>query len=106
MCLHVNKKQNSKRRIFFSCLLRDGAIAVLVQSVQLVSLSQQRVEGLGSPMDCGGVGGDGEGSHEAHLLQRRVAASCPVQELAVLQILGQTLEHRQWLIKVYLQENI
>lgn len=92
--------------LFLSCLLRDGAIAILIQSVQLVSLPQQRVEGLGSSMDRGGVGGDGEGSHEAHLLQRRVAASCPVQELAVLQILRQTLEHRQRLVEVYLQENI
>lgn len=92
--------------IFLSRLLRDGAIAILIQSVQLVSLPQQRVEGLGGSMDRGGVRGDGEGSHQAQLLQRRVAAGRPIQELAVLQILRQTLQHRQRFIKVYLRENV
>lgn len=88
-----------------SHLLRDGAITILLQAVQLVSLPQQRVEGLGCAVDCGGVGGDRKGSHQAHLLQRGVTASCAVQKLAVLQILSQSLQHRQRLVEVYLQSH-
>lgn len=84
-------------------LLRDGAIPILLQPVQLVGLPQQRVEGLGCAMDCGGVRGHGEGRHQAHLLQRRVAAGRSVQELAVLQILRQALQHRQRLVEVHLK---
>lgn len=76
-----------------SHLLTDGAVTILLQAVQLVSLPQQRVEGLGCTMDRGGVGGDRKGSHQAHLLQGGVTASRPVQELAVLKILSQTLQH-------------
>lgn len=88
------------------CLLTDGAITILIQPIQLISLPQQRVERLGCAMDCGGVGRDRKGSHQAHLLQGRVAASGPVQKLTVLQILSQTLEHRQRLVEVYLQSHI
>lgn len=84
-------------------LLGDGAVAVLLQPVQLVGLPQQRVEGLGRAVDRGGVGGDGEGGHQAHLLQRGVAASGPVQELAVLQVLAQALQHGQRLVEVHLR---
>lgn len=90
-------------RRFLSNLLTDGAISIFLQSVQLISLPQQRVEGLGCAMHCGGVRGDRKGRHQAHLLQRRVAAGRSVQKLAVLQILSQTLQHRQRLIEVYLQ---
>lgn len=85
-------------------LLRDGAITVLLQSVQLVSLPQQRVEGLGRAVDRGGVGGDGEGRHQTHLLQGGVTARRPVQKLAVLQILRQALQHRQRLVEVHLEK--
>ncbi|TNN71311.1 hypothetical protein EYF80_018389 [Liparis tanakae] len=81
----------------------DGAIAILLQSVQLVRLPQQRVEGLGCAMHCGGVRGDREGRHQAHLLQRGVTARRPVQKVAVLQVLRQTLQHRQRLVEVYLR---
>lgn len=84
-------------------LLRDGAITILLQTVQLITLPQQRVEGLGCSVDCGGVGGDRKGRHQAHLLQRGVTASCSVQKLAVLQIFSQTLQHRQRLVEVHLQ---
>lgn len=91
--------------MFLSYLLRDGAITILLQTVQLVSLPKQRVEWLGGTVDCGRVGGDRKGSHQAHLLQRGVAASCAVQKLTVLQILRQTLQHRQWLVEVYLSSH-
>lgn len=88
-----------------SHLLTNGAITILLQSVQLVSLPQQGVEGFGCAVDCGGVGRDRKGSHQAHLLKGGVTASCPVQKLAVLQILSQALQHRQRLVEVYLQSH-
>lgn len=83
-------------------LLTDGAIAKLIQAVQLVRLPQQRVEGFSCAVDGGGVRGDGERGHQTHLLQSGVAAGGAVQELAVLQVLGQALQHRQRLVEVHL----
>lgn len=90
-------------------LLRDGSVTVLFQAVQLVSLPQQRVEGLGRTVHRGGVRGHRKGSHQAHLLQGGAAASGAVQKLAVFQILSQPLQHGQRLVEVYLpagKENV
>lgn len=90
-------------------LLRDGSVTVLFQPVQLISLPQQRVEGLGCTVDRGGVRGHREGRHQAHLLQGGAAASGAVQQLAVFQVLGQALQHGQRLVEVYLpagKENV
>lgn len=57
-------------------------------------------------MDRGGVGRDREGSDQAHLLQGGVAARRLVQELMILQVLCETLQHRQRLVEVYLNGTI
>lgn len=83
-------------------LLTKRAVAKLFQAIELIGLAQEGIEGLGCPMDRGGVGGDREGSDQAHLLQGGVAARRLVQKLVVLQVLSETLQHRQRLIEVYL----
>lgn len=85
-----------------SYLLTQWAISKFLHAIQLVGLTQEGVEGLGRPMDCGGVGRDGEGGDQAHLLQGGVAARRLIQELVILQVLRQTLQHRQRLVEVYL----
>lgn len=54
-------------------------------------------------MDRGGVGRDSEGSNQAHLFQGGVAARCLIQELVILKVLRETLQHRQRLVEVYLR---
>ena len=88
-----------------SDLLAEGAVAVVLEAVQLVGLPQQGVEGLAGAVHCGGVGGDGEGRHQAHLLQRGGAVGRSVQQLRVLQVLRQPLQHGQRLVEVYLDGN-
>lgn len=83
-------------------LLTQWAISKFLHAIQLVGLTQEGVEGLCCPMDCGGVGRDREGGDKAHLLQGGVAARCLIQELVILQVLCQTLQHRQRLVEVYL----
>lgn len=83
-------------------LLTQRAVAKVLQAIELVGLAQKGVEGLGCPVDRGGVGWDREGSDQAHLLQGGVAASRLVQELMILQVLCETLQHRQRLVEVYL----
>lgn len=69
---------------------------------EFVGLSQQRVEGFSSAMDSGGVGRDCKSCHIAHLLQRALTFSSLVQQLVVLQVLRETLQHGEWLIEVHL----
>lgn len=87
-----------------SYLLAEGAVAALPLAVQLVRLPQQRVEGLSRAVHGGGVGGHAEGRHVAHLLQRVVTLRSFVQQLVILQILRQTLQHGNGLIEVHLEE--
>ena len=84
-------------------LLAEGAQAHIIQAVQLKGLPQHGVEGLGDAVHRGGVGGHGEGGHQAHLLHRAGAVHRLVQQVVVLQVLCQPLEHRQGLIKVDLR---
>ena len=100
--MHISACANSLRPRRY--LLTQRAVAELFQAIELVGLAQEGVEGLGCPMDRGGVGGDGEGSDQAHLLQRGVAARRLVQELVILQVLGESLQHRQRLIEVHLNK--
>ena len=79
--------------VFASDLLTQRAVAILLQAVQLVGLPQQRVEGLGCAVHRGGVGRHGEGRHQAQLLQRALTARRLVQQIVVLQVLRQTLQH-------------
>ena len=83
-------------------LLTQWAVAKLLQAVELIGLTQERVEGLCCPMDCGGVGRDREGSNQAHLLQGGVTTSRLIQELVILQVFGESLQHRQRLVEVNL----
>jgi len=87
-------------------LLTQREVAELLPSIELVGLSQEGVEGLGCPVDRGGVGRDGESSDQAHLLQGGVAARRPVQELVVLQVLSEALQHRQRLVEIHLDGRI
>lgn len=85
-------------------LFAEGAVSVVVQPVELVRFTQKRVEGFRRAMDGGGVRRDGEGSHQTHLLKRTLAASRFIQQLAVLQILRQSLQHGEGLVKVHLEQ--
>lgn len=84
-------------------LLAEGAVAVLLQAIQLKGLPQEGVEGLAGAEDGGGVGRDGEGGHVAQLLQRTLAFGRPVEQFVVLQVLGQALQHGQGLVEVHLE---
>lgn len=84
-------------------LLAQGAIAALSPPVELVRLAQQGVEGLSGAVDGGRVGGHGEGGDVAHLLQRAVAFGGLIEQLVVLQVLREPLEHGNGLIEVHLQ---
>lgn len=83
-------------------LLTQRAVAKLLKSIKLVRLAQQGVEGLGSPVNCGGVGGNREGSYQAHLLQGGLTACRLIQKLMILQVLSEALQHRERLVEVYL----
>lgn len=87
-------------------LLAEGAVAALSPAVQLVRLAQQRVEGFARAVDGGRVGGHGEGGHVAHLLQRALALGAFIQQLVVLQVLRQALQHGDGLVEVYLQSTV
>lgn len=89
-----------------SHLLAEGAVAALSPAVQLVRLSQQRVEGLARAVHGGGVGGHGEGGHVAHLLQRALALGGLIQQLVVLEVLRQPLQHGDGLVEVYLESRM
>lgn len=84
-------------------LLTQGAVTVLLQAVQLEGLPQEWIEGFAGAEDGGGVGGDSEGSHVAELLQRALAFGRAVEQLVVLQVLRQPLQHGERLIEVHLQ---
>lgn len=91
-----------------ACLLRhhlltEGAVAALSPPVQLERLSQQGVERLARAVDGGRVGGHGEGGHIAHLLERTLALGGLVQQLVVLQVLRQPLQHGNGLVEVHLR---
>lgn len=83
-------------------LLTQWAVAKLLQAIELIGLTQEGVEGLCCPVDCGGVGRDWEGSNQAHLLQGGVTTSRLIQELVVFQVFREPLQHRQRLVEVYL----
>lgn len=85
-------------------LLAEGAVSVLLQAIQLEGFPQERVEGFAGAEDGGGVGGYGEGGHVAQLLQGALAPRRPIQELMVLQVLRQPLQHGQRLIEIHLEE--
>lgn len=85
-------------------LLTQGSVAALSLSVQLKRLTQQGVERLARAVDGGRVGRHGEGSHVAHLLQGTVALGGFVQQLVVLQVLRQALQHGNGLVEVHLQK--
>lgn len=85
-------------------LLTQGTVAALLSSVQLKCLTQQGVERLARAVDGGRVGRHGEGSHVAHLLQGTVALGGLVQQLVVLQVLRQALQHGNGLVEVHLQK--
>lgn len=87
-------------------LLTQRAVAKLLQAIELIGLTQEGVEGLCCAMDCGGVGRDREGSHQAHLLQGGVTTGRLIQELVVLQVFGESLQHRQRLVEVYLSRAV
>lgn len=85
-------------------LLTQGTVAALSSPVQLKRLTQQGVERLARAVDGGRVGRHGEGSHVAHLLQGTVALGGLVQQLVVLQVLRQPLQHGNGLVEVHLQK--
>lgn len=85
-----------------SYLLTQRAVAKLLQAIELVGFTQEGIEWLGCPVDCGGVGRYGEGSDQAHLFQGGLTARRLVQKLMILQVLSETLQHRQGLVEVYL----
>ena len=87
-------------------LFTQGAVAALLEPVQLVRLSQQGVEGLPRAVHRGGVRGDGEGRHVAQLLQGALALGRLVEELVVLQVLRQALQHGQRLVEIDLELKI
>lgn len=74
-------------------LLAEGAQAHVIEAVQLEGLPQHGVEGLGDAVHSGGVGGHREGGHQAHLLHGAGAVHRLVQQVVVLQVLCQPLEH-------------
>lgn len=64
-------------------LLAEGAQAHVIETVQLEGLTQHGVEGLGDAVHGGGVGGHGEGRHQAHLLHGAGAVHGLVQQVVV-----------------------
>lgn len=93
---------------FFSSpphLLTEGAVAALSPPVQLKRLPQQRVERLACAVDGGRVRGHGEGGNVAHLFQWTLALGGLIQQLVVLEVLWQPLQHGNGLVEVDLQRH-
>lgn len=72
-------------------------------SITLVSLPQQGVERLAGAAAGGGVTRDGERRHHGQLLTRVGALGRLVQNVCVLVVLGQALQHRQRLGEIHLK---
>lgn len=84
-------------------LLTQGTEAKLLQPVELVGFPQQRVERLRRAVNRRRVGRHGKRGHETHLLRGALALDGFVQQLVVLQVLCQPLQHGERLVEVYLQ---
>ena len=84
-------------------LLRHSPPAHVVRPVDFVRLSEERIERLGRADARGGVRGHGKGRHVGQLLARIGALGRLVQELRVLEILRESLEHGQRLGKIDLK---
>lgn len=75
-------------------LLGNALEALVIRPVQLVGLSQERIERLATSDGCCAVGRHGEGCHKGHLLTIVLATSSLVQDLAVLIIFGKSAKAR------------
>jgi len=86
--------------ILYFYLFGEGAPAEVVEAIALERLAEQGVEGLVGAGGGGAVGGDGEGGDVGHLLPLVLALRGRVQQVAVLQLLGHSLQHGQRLAEV------
>lgn len=86
-------------------LLAQGTEAELLQPVELIGFPQQRVEWLCGAVDGRRVGRHRKRSDEAHLLRGALALDGFVQQLVVLQVLRQPLQHGERLVEVHLEGN-
>jgi hypothetical protein len=82
-------------------LLGDGSPPEIVQSITLVGLAEQRVKRLVRPGRGGAIRRNREGGNVRHLLPLIVARGRLVQHVAVLELLGDSLQHGQRLAKVH-----
>ena len=81
-------------------LLGNTPPPVVVSTVALKGLVQERVEGLAGSDGRGAVAADGEGRHQGHLLEVVLSGGGPVQSLAVLIVLAESLKETQGLGEV------
>ena len=73
---------------------------VVVAAVALEGLVQQRVEGFAGPDGRGAVAADSEGCNQGHLLVVVLSCRGPIQGLAVLIVLAESLQEAQGLREV------
>ena len=81
--------KETKKYLFGQC-----PPAQVVPAVELVGLPEQGIEGLAGPAGGRGVGRDGEGGHPGELLGRVLALAGRVEQVRVLKLLRQALQHR------------
>lgn len=82
-------------------LFGDRPPAEVVNPIELESLAQKRVERLVGSSGGRAVRGDRERGHQRHLLPLVFAFSGLVEQLTVLELLGDTLKHGYWFGEVH-----
>ena len=87
-------------------LLGNTPPPVVVTTVALEGLVQQRVEGFAGPDGRGAVAADSESRHQGHLLEVVLGSRGAVQGVAVLVVLVQSLQEAQGFREVYWNGNL
>lgn len=104
MCAFVFTYINFLEKSLSRYLFTEGPVSTLLQAVKLECFPQQRVEGFSCTVYGGGVRRHCKGRYVTQLLQWALTLGGSVQQLGVLQILRQTLQHGDRLVKVHLQK--
>ena len=85
-------------------LFGDGAPSEIFSPIALVRLTEEGIERLVCP-HCGGrVGRDGEGGDIGHLLKVILNRGGPIENVRVLKVLREALQHGKGFAEVHLEE--
>ena len=85
-------------------LFGDGAPSEIFSPIALVRLTEEGIKRLVCPHRGGGVGRDGEGGDIGHLLKVILDRGGPVENVRVLKVLREALQHGKGFAKVHLEE--